>query len=189
MRYDFGVMEQAWREAGYSKAQIKYFDKFYDREKFAAEYIKPGGKPWKCHEYQKESINWYGLRKAHRSGRSTGKTKDLEICALSLAMTQPHKETLIAAQREQHIEPLFERLIRIVEGSDLRQMLVKKPQRSPDYVMQFVNGHILWGRIGGPAGQNFQGMHVDNQLIEEGQEMTDKSWKELLPGLNDGGLR
>ena len=83
----------------------------------------------------------------------------------------------------------MERIIKVFETTELSRLLKKRPQRSPDYRIELINNHIIWGRIGGPNGQNFQGMHVKYQRVEEAQEMTKKSWLELLPGLNAGGYR
>lgn len=192
--YPYGFDEERfteeWKARGLLKEEIAVLIPFWDRVKFAKMFLKEGNKPWKAHDYQCESNNYRGKRKVHRSGRSTGKTKDLEIVSINNSILDPNQETLIAAQREQHIEPLFERLIRtFTTNPDLNCLLKRKPQRSPDYIIELKNNHIIWGRIGGPSGQNFQGMHVRYQFIEEGQEMTQSSWRELLPGLNDGGYR
>jgi len=106
-----------WKAAGKSKEEIKALLSLLDRRRFAAAYFKDPvtKRQWKVRDYQEESINWYGSRKVHRSARSTGKTKDLEICVLNAAMTDAGQEALVGTQREAHLEPMIERLIRVVE--------------------------------------------------------------------------
>src|SRR5690606_29382770 len=62
-------------------------------------------------------------------------------------------------------------------------------KRTPSWMFRFTNGFVLWGRIAGPRGTNFQGMHVDWQIIDEAQEMTESAWAELLQALNGEGIR
>ena len=189
---DFEKAAEDWKAAGKSKEEIKALLSILDRRRFAAMYFKDPvtRRQWKVRGYQEESINWYGPRKIHRSARSTGKTKDLEICVLNAAMTDAGQEALVGTQREAHLEPMMERLVRIVETvPDFKQSLKRRPQRSPDYKIEFKNNFIIWGRIAGPFGQNFQAMHVKYQFSEEAQEWTDKAWREFIPGLNPGGWR
>lgn len=189
---DFNVLAEKLKAAGATKNEVDGALVLLDRRKFAKAYLKDPAtrKRWEVRDYQQESVNWRGPRKVHRSARSTGKTKDLEICALNIAMTDPGQELLIGAQRRQHLEPLMERLIRVITTTpDFANSLERRPQRSPDYRIDFKNGFKIWGRIAGPFGQNFQGMHVKYQFCEESQEWTDKAWNELIPGLNPGGSR
>lgn len=189
---DFDAAKKRWKLEGLTRDEVEGLLVLLDRRKFAAAYLKDPvtRKAWQVREYQGRSLNWYGPRKAHRSARSVGKTKDLEICALDIAMTDPDQEMMIGTQRKQHLEPLMERLIRIVTTvPDFKRSLSRKPQRSPDYRIDFKNGFRVWGRIAGPFGQNFQAMHVKYQMCEEAQEWTNKAWTELFPGLNPGGWR
>ena len=62
-------------------------------------------------------------------------------------------------------------------------------KRSPSWYLRFTNGFVLWGRIAGPHGMNFQGLHVDWQIVDEAQEMTNAAWTELFQSLNGEGKR
>jgi hypothetical protein len=62
-------------------------------------------------------------------------------------------------------------------------------KRTPSWHLRFSNGFVLWGRIAGPRGINFQGMHVDFQVVDEAQELTENSWGELHQALNGSGWR
>ena len=190
MLLDLRSLKTNWKAKGLSSEEIGALEVMYDRAKFANRYFRDGKKHWSVRDYQKESLNWYGPRKIHRSARSTGKTKDLEICAINIAMMDPGEEMLIGTQRHQHLEPLMERLIRMfTTDPELKACLLRNPQRSPDYKIELKNGFIIWGRIAGPFGQNFQSMHVKYQFCEEAQEWTEKAWREFIPGLNPGGWR
>jgi hypothetical protein len=62
-------------------------------------------------------------------------------------------------------------------------------KRSPSWFLRFSNGFTLWGRIAGPRGINFQGLHVDWQIVDEAQEMTEAAWGEMYQSLNGEGRR
>ena len=66
---------------------------------------------------------------------------------------------------------------------------LERVRQSPSWQIEFKNGFQLFGRISGVGGVNFQGMHVDWQLIDEAQNMTDEAWNQLYPALNTGGYR
>ncbi len=101
----------------------------------------------------------------------------------------PNTEMLIATQCENHLFPLMERIARRFETTpELRQGL-EHSKRTPSWSFRFNNGFVLWGRIAGPRGVNFQGLHVDWQLVDEAQEMTESSWAELYQALNADGFR
>jgi hypothetical protein len=101
----------------------------------------------------------------------------------------PDTEMLISTQCENHLFPLMNRIVRSLETSpDLAPALVEM-KRTPSWFLRFSNGFVLWGRISGPRGVNFQGMHVQWQIVDEAQEMTETAWGELHQALNGGGRR
>ncbi len=67
--------------------------------------------------------------------------------------------------------------------------LLVEVKRTPSWCLRFSNGFVLWGRIAGPHGMNFQGLHVDWQIVDEAQEMSDAAWEEMFQALNAGGSR
>jgi len=78
----------------------------------------------------------------------------------------------------------MERIVRRIESTpDFASALIDR-KRHPSYCLRFRNGSILWGRIAGPRGINFQGLHVGWQLVDEAQELTDTAWGELYQALN-----
>jgi hypothetical protein len=98
-------------------------------------------------------------------------------------------EMLVATQCENHLFPVMERIVRKIETTpDFAKGLVER-KRHPSYYLRFSNGSILWGRIAGPRGINFQGLHVDWQFVDEAQEMTETAWGEMYQALNAGGWR
>lgn len=110
--------------------------------------------------------------------------------AAAWAMTAcPDSEMLVATQCENHLYPLMNRLVRrFTTTPDFAASLVEI-RSTPSWHLRFSNGFVLWGRIAGPRGVNFQGLHVDWQIVDEAQEMTEQSWSELYQALNGGGNR
>ncbi len=161
-----------------------------DRASFAEHLFHDrAGTPWRVRDYQRGSLNSQAARKVHCDGRDVGKTTEIEAIAAWAMVACPDSEMLIATQTENQLFPLMNRLVRRFQGTpELAPSLVEM-KRSPSWFFRFSNGFVLWGRIAGPRGTNFQGMHVDWQIVDEAQEMTDGSWGELYQALNGGGRR
>jgi hypothetical protein len=161
-----------------------------NRVAFAEQFFRePSGAPWEVRDYQKASLCSDALRKVHCDGRDVGKTMEIEIIACWAMVACPGSEMLIATQTENHLFPLMNRIWRRMEHLPASAPKLEEKKRSPSWYFRFSNGFTLWGRIAGPRGTNFQGMHVDWQIVDEAQEMTESSWGELLQALNGGGRR
>ena len=109
--------------------------------------------------------------------------------ALWASVACPNREMLVATQCENHLYPLMKRIVdRLGSVPEFAGNIVEI-RRSPAWHIRCANGFVLWGRMAGPRGMNFQGMHVDWQVVDEAQEMTETSWGELYQALNGGGRR
>ncbi|MDZ4858717.1 MAG: hypothetical protein SGI88_07015, partial [Candidatus Hydrogenedentes bacterium] len=139
--------------------------------------------------YQGLSLESRALRKVHCDGRDVGKTSEIEIIAAWASVAMPNREMLIATQCENHLFPLMDRIIRVFERNSAFGGTLLDVKRTPSWCLRFANGFVLWGRIAGPHGMNFQGLHVDWQIVDEAQEMTDAAWEEMFQALNGGGMR
>lgn len=160
------------------------------RAQFAARHFTTRhGDPWTVRPYQLDSLESNALRKVHCDGRDVGKTTEIEIIVCWALAHCPGKEILIATQTENHLEPLMRRIHRRIQTIPLLKDHLVESRRSPSWYYRFDNGATLWGRIAGPRGTNFQGMHADWQIIDEAQELTETAWAELFPALNGGGAR
>lgn len=161
-----------------------------DRVLFAYRFFQDReGNKWRVRDYQLDSLRSNALRKVHCDGRDVGKTSEIEIIACWAMLNCPHKSMLIATQCENHLFPVMNRIFRRFESTPEFASSIAELRRSPSYFIRFTNGFTLWGRIAGPRGINFQGMHVDWQIVDEAQEMTESSWGELYQALNAGGIR
>lgn len=161
-----------------------------NRAEFAERHFQDRrGTPWKPREYQRNSLNSTAARKLHCCGRDVGKTTEIEIMALWFLNHCPGEEMLIATQTENHLDPLMQRIARRIQSIPAFRARLVESRRSPSWFFRFDNGAMLWGRIAGPRGTNFQGMHVDWQIIDEAQELTDTAWNEILQAMNGEGHR
>ena len=149
----------------------------------------PSGKPWKVRDYQRDSLESYAERKVHCDGRDVGKTTEIELLVLWASVAYPNREMMIATQSENHLYPLMRRIVSRLESVPHFALNVAEIKRSPSWHIRFNNGFILWGRIAGTRGTNFQGMHVDWQIVDEAQELSETGWGELYQALNGGGKR
>lgn len=178
------------RKRNASETQIRQWMALHQRTAFARHFIRDSrGRPWLARAYQEDSLNSYAPRKVHCDGRDVGKTAEIELVAAWASVMSPNTEMLVATQCENHLFPLMNRLVRRFQTTPHFAPALLEVKRSPSWFLRFSNGFILWGRIAGPHGMNFQGLHVDWQVVDEAQEMTESSWAELLQALNGGGRR
>ena len=174
----------------FSKEEIDLWKRTMDRCRFAKDYLfTPHGDPWTPREYQRDSLNSFAERKVHCDGRDVGKTSEIEVVAAWAPIAMPGRQMLIATQTENHLFPLMDRIARRYQSTPELAPAIAEMKRTPSWFIRFTNGFTLWGRIAGPRGVNFQGMHVDWQIVDEAQEMTEASWGELFQALNGGGKR
>lgn len=190
MAMDNDLFSAVLSEEGESETEIERWSDLHQRTFFANAYLRDReGNPWVVRDYQRGSLESYALRKVHCDGRDVGKTAEIEIMAVWAMVACPNTEMLIATQCENHLFPLMNRLAdRFEHTPEISRSLVEI-RRSPSWFLRFSNGFALWGRIAGPRGVNFQGMHVDWQIVDEAQEMTETGWGELMQALNGGGRR
>ncbi len=175
---------------GWTEERIRASEAIYDREQFAhANVTDRRGDAWVSREYQRRSLACYLPRKVHSDGRDVGKTAEIEIMALWASVAFHGREMLIATQCEHHLYPLMNRIVRRFEENDRFADSIVELKRTPSWYLRLSNGFVLWGRIAGPRGVNFQGMHVDFQVVDEAQELTETSWGELYQALNGNGWR
>jgi hypothetical protein len=139
--------------------------------------------------YQVASLESIADRKVHCDGRDVGKTAEIEIMAAWAMANMPDTEMLIATQCDNHLFPLMQRIVRRFETTPEFADDLVEVRRTPSWYLRFQNNFVLWGRIAGPHGMNFQGLHVDWQIVDEAQEMTEEAWGELYQALNGGGKR
>ncbi len=172
------------------KQEIDHWLSLHRRARLAKGLLKArDGTAWRARDYQKVSLESWASRKVHCDGRDVGKTSEIEIMALWAMIARPRTEMLIAAQCENHLFPLMNRVVRRFEEIPALKKSLVEIRRTPSWFLRFSNGFVLWGRIAGPRGMNFQGLHVDWQIVDEAQEMTETGWGELYQSLNGGGRR
>ena len=143
-------------------AKVKKLTAMWQRAEFAKQHMSDSkGIPWKARTYQLDSLESFSNRKVHCDGRDVGKTAEIEIVAAWAMVAQPDSEMLIATQCENHLYPLMDRIVRRFETSEEFANDIVEIKRTPSWHLRFANGFVLWGRIAGPHGMNFQGLHVN----------------------------
>jgi len=178
------------RKRGLADDAVDAWVRLHTRERFAHDYFRRAdGAPWRVREYQRGSLESWAMRKVHCDGRDVGKTTEIEVIACWAMVARPDTELLIATQCENHLFPLMHRLQRRFQATPEFAPSIVEMRQTPSWFFRFSNGFLLWGRIAGPRGMNFQGLHVDWQIVDEAQEMTESAWGELYQALNGGGRR
>lgn len=184
------VARKRLEQRGLDAEESKFWLSMMQRSAFAqANLTNESGVPWDVRSYQRGSLESCALRKVHCDGRDVGKTSEIELIAAWATIMQPNRQMLIATQCENHLFPLMHRIVRRIQDTPGLAGNLVEFRRTPSWYLRFGNGFQLWGRLSGPRGVNFQGMHVDWQIVDEAQEMTDAAWGEILQALNAGGRR
>ena len=180
----------AFAKRGVAESRTRTLAGLLMRSAFARTHLTDAhGAPWRPRRYQIRSLESRAPRKVHCDGRDVGKTAEIEIVACWAALLRPCRQMLIATQCENHLFPLMERLARRFLATPALSAHLVEIRRSPSWYVRFDNGFVLWGRIAGPHGMNFQGLHVDWQIVDEAQELTETAWGELYQAPNAGGAR
>ena len=189
MRLNLTKALKLLQKKGLTPDEIRLWMQTNDRLQFASTFFRDrDNRPWTPRPYQADSLQSMAPRKVHCDGRDVGKTSEIELMALWAMAAMPNREMLVATQCENHLFPLMDRIVRRIETTP-GFAGVAEIRRTPSWRVRTSSGFVLWGRIAGPRGVNFQGLHVDWQLIDEAQELTDPAWGELYQALNAGGKR
>jgi hypothetical protein len=190
MNSNSNYVEEELKQIGHPDEDIQNMKDHISRAEFAHRYfVDRNDEAWIPRGYQAKSLESQALRKVHCDGRDVGKTMEIEIVAAWAMINKPNTELLIAAQCENHLFPVMNRVVHRFLSTPLFAASLVEIKRTPSWYLRFSNGFILWGRIAGPRGVNFQGLHVDWQIVDEAQELTEEAWSELLQALNSGGAR
>ena len=123
------------------------------------------------------------------SGRSWGKSIDLEASAAQAAINEYNSESLITSFRRTHIKDRCEAIINYFERVPyFRHFLHPHARtskqainRTPIYEIRFANGHVLWGISVGddPLAVNIQGKHPKFRYMEEAQSYPMTAWQKF----------
>lgn len=125
------------------------------------------------------------------AGRASGKSFSvLEPELVEFALTHPGEESMLTTLRKMHIVDRMERVIEYFETPTLRRF-VKRIVRSPMYLVQLVNGHMLYGISCGddPEAKMVQGKHVTLLVIEEGHQYPMRAWTKIQGAKDARGCR
>jgi hypothetical protein len=125
------------------------------------------------------------------AGRGTGKSMSaLEPEIVRESISRPGEETMLTALRKVHVIDRMERAIDYFE-LPLFKPLVARITRSPAYMIELKNGHMLYGVSVGddPEAKMAQGKHVSTLLVEEAHQYPERAWLKLQGAKDPRGCR
>jgi len=122
-----------------------------------------------------------------KAGRKVGKTTILESDILQTILLNPNKSALITTPNKAHIDPLFNRIINFLNSNKLFKSMIKRCIRSPEYMIEFSNGFVLYGRIAGTSkGTGLLSLHIDFLYVDEAQLYIGQALDQLQGCMNTG---
>lgn len=126
------------------------------------------------------------------SGRGSGKSYAvLEPEMVRQAVARSGEETMLTSLRRAHVVDRLERAIDYFESVPLFKMLISRIVRSPSYIIELKNGHMLYGISVGddPEAKMAQGKHVSTMIVEEAQQFPERAWLKLQGAKDPRGCR
>lgn len=146
-----------------------------------------GAYKWRDHQYP---LLWMdGQENIVASSRDVGKTESIKAKACAHAFKRNRAGLLLGAPERIHLKPLTTAVEnRINETKLVREFLAvdKKTKKTgisqlPYWRAQFCDGTYIEGRIPQRDGRGFKGAHQPDLIVDEGQDMTDDAYIEVLP--------
>lgn len=142
--------------------------------------------PYRVFDYQYyfEDAN-YGGMSVYAEARATGKSEKQKRRSFTLPFRKPGRGRLISAPRENHLNPVMEKVIDKLEDVRLTKELIKRVRRKPYYIISFKDNAEIIGKIPGKDGASVKGEHVDEISIDEGQDYPDEGYENIRECLNE----
>lgn len=123
------------------------------------------------------------------AARSVGKSLGIKVRAFSFPFLFPNQEMLITAPELVHLEPITQLIEQQVYTTRLsREMLpaTRSAVTHRPFLMQFVNGSRIVGRIPQRDGRGVKGTHPIRLEMDEAQDFPHLGWVELTETLKRG---
>lgn len=123
------------------------------------------------------------------AARALGKSYSIMCRSFVFIFMFPNDEMLIAAPTLNHLEFITEKIERRIRNTRLSREMMSGKQGSVThrpFLMTFVNGSKIMGRIPGADGMNFKGAHPVWLELDEAQDMPETGWNELAETLERG---
>lgn len=169
-----------------------FCEMLHDKVEFFEFFWSEPDRPWRSRKYQNKLLLDTNDRVVCDSARSVGKTcvleGDITYDAIPAHLIRDFKEEgLLGAPNDVHLQPTIDRVESKILGDPFLKLFTKKPKKAPTYIWDFATGYKLYARIeGASSGRNFLNLHVDKAYLDEGQLISKRAARQLLPGLNEG---
>lgn len=147
-------------------------------------------KPDSCYRlfpYQWEWWSYDGNRSVDQCGRSTGKSESIIAQVFAFPFNFAGQEMVIGAPEGSHLDAITDRIEPKLRQCWLTTEMMVRGRggitHRPFKVM-FQNGARVFTRLPQRSGIGFKGIHPAVMHVDEGQDVTDKAWKEVPEVVN-----
>lgn len=166
-------------ESGIDAAEFLWYDASMKETDFC----------WRAWDFQWSWFRRSGSHVLDHSSRAIGKSFSILLRAFIFIFNYPNNEMLIAAPTLNHLEFITEKIERRIKETRLSQEMMSTKLGSVThrpFLMKFLNGAKIMGRIPGADGSNFKGAHPIWLELDEAQNLPDAAWNELVETLKRG---
>lgn len=141
---------------------------------------------YRVRDHQYPMFRASGNYEGFTTARDTGKTESLKAQGFCHAFKRIGEDMLIGAPELIHLLPLTTAIEdRILDCRITRDFLDTRGNKSGlthrPFGVDYADGTKIYGRIPRTSGIGFKGMHAVDVRIDEGQDLSEEAWGELLP--------
>lgn len=135
-------------------------------------------------DYQYPLFRPQGTYQAFPCARSVGKTESIKARSISHTFKRRGEDLLLTAPELIHLEALTQHVEERVTSVRLTREFLKKDQQKTGithkpFMVEFVDGTRIIGRIPRLTGTGVKGMHEPDLIIDEAQDYPPKGWTEV----------
>lgn len=145
--------------------------------------------PYKTRLYQQPIA--LAKTKIEKTGRGIGKSIDLEMSILHMALLKPGEETIISSFRRVHIKDRCEAIIKYYLNIPYLRNFVdwRHLNRTPVYTIPLVNGNTIYGASVGddPNAVAIIGKHPSTRAIDEMEVFPREAWVQFIEARAERG--
>lgn len=134
--------------------------------------------------------SWYRDRSPQsieQGARSTGKSASVKLRMLGFPWSFPGQEAVITGPLEKHVTPLADAVDTAWHSRRLFREFLQKGRgymTKRPFTLRFINDAKIYGKIPGTKGTGVKGTHPVILELDEGQDFTDKAFKESIETVN-----
>ena len=122
----------------------------------------------------------------NQCARSVGKTLSIKVRMCAFPFLFPNQEAVLTAPELVHLEPIANLIETQIDRTRLLREMRRKDATHRPFMLEFVNGARIIGRIPQRDGRGIKGTHPLWLEMDEASDYPEPGWKEIIETLKRG---